>query len=245
MKVCAIVQARMNSSRLPGKVLKKVLDRPLLEYELERLKRARLVNEIVVATSDRPGDDVLEAFCADRRILCVRGPEEDVLARFYQAASLRAADVVVRVTGDCPLVDPEVVYRTVQMLLEGADRYDYVCNFFPRSFPRGLDCEALPFRVLENVWKKVSDKKEREHVTSHIYTRPLEFRIGNIGNTPDRSAHRWTVDTPEDFDLIEKILIALYPVKPAFNFKDVLELLSAHPEWAGINQSVQQKSLYE
>ncbi len=245
MKVCAIVQARMNSSRLPGKVLKKVLGRPLLEYELERLKRARLLNEIVVATSESPGDDVLEAFCADHRILCVRGPEEDVLARFYQTASLRAADVVVRVTGDCPLLDPEVVDRTVQMLLDGAGNYDYVCNFFPRTFPRGLDCEALPFRVLKHVWRKASDKREREHVTSHIYTRPLEFRIGNIGNTPNQSGHRWTVDTAEDFDLIEKILIALYPAKPAFNFKDVLELLSLHPEWVGINQSVRQKGLYE
>ena len=243
--ICLIVQARMNSQRLPGKVLRPVLGRPLLSYQIERLKRARLVDEFTVATSVNASDDPIVNYCRKEGISVYRGPEEDVLERFYGAALEKKASVIVRICADSPLVDPEVVDRVIRFYLERSDEFDYVCNFHPRTFPRGLDCEVFPFRVLEEVRRLAKDPKEREHVTTHVYARPSDYRIGNVAQPLDQSGHRWTVDTPEDLELITRILTALYPTAPRFTTEDVLRLLEKHPEWSALNETVKQKGFYE
>ncbi len=243
MTVCMIVQARMNSQRLPDKVLKKVLGRPLLGYEIERLRRVTLANKLIVATSLNAADDAIDQFCREEVISCFRGDEDDVLSRFYEAAKVNSARVVVRICADCPLIDPAVVDKTVRFYFKEQKRFDYVSNVLTRTYPRGMDCEVFSFKALEEAHLQATHPSEREHVTSFIYNRPDRYRLGNVQNGIDQSAYRWTVDTQEDFELIQKILSALYPLKPAFGMSDVLELYVEHPEWKRINERVQQRSI--
>lgn len=236
-----LIQARMNSARLPGKVLKPVLGKPLLAYELERLTRVRLADEIVVATTVHPSDDAIVDFCRASGVSFYRGSEEDVLSRFYEAAKNYSANTIVRVTADCPLIDPGTIDRVIHFFAEGG--YDYASNVLRRTFPRGMDVEVFTFAALETTHNESKTSPEREHVTPFIYNRPERFRLGGIQHPSDESGYRWTVDTPEDFSLIEKILTALYPSKPSFDLADLLELAAGHPEWSEINRQVKQKVL--
>lgn len=239
-RVVIILQARMGASRLPGKPLKTVLGRPLLSYQIERLRRARLADEIVVATTTEQQDDPIAAFCAENNIACFRGSEHDVLDRYYQAAKAFKADEVVRVTGDCPLIDPECVDQVIRRHLE--DTCDYTSNSLEkRTFPRGLDAEIFSFSLLEKAAKEATLPEEREHVTLYFYTHPQQFSLGKVEHSSDISHHRWTVDTAEDLELVTKILTALYPKNPNFLTKDILELLEKHPDWVKINAHIQQK----
>lgn len=232
----------MSSERLPGKVLKEVLERPLLEYELERLKRVQSVDEIIVATTVNHSDDLIAELCRRFSVFCFRGSEWDVLARFRAAARSRQADVVVRVSADCPLIDPEIVQKTLDFYLKNRLRYDYVSNILKRTYPRGMDCEVFSFQTLDETFAEAALKTDREHVTSFIYARPERYRLGGVTNDLDESHNRWTVDTQEDFDLIQKIISALYPSNPAFVLADILRLLSEKPEWRKINRHVRQKA---
>lgn len=243
MRVVIIVQARMGSSRFPGKVLKKVLDKPLLEYQLERLRRVRLAHDIVIATTTDPKDDAIVTACQIWGVHVYRGSEEDVLSRYYETARLHHADVVVRITADCPLIDPRVVDDVIRRYLEQAELVDYVSNTLQRSYPRGMDTEAFSFEVLEEAYFEASQAPEREHVTPFIYRHPERYRLANVIYASDQSHHRWTVDTPEDFQLIERILQSIYPKNPYFTLEDVLDLLTDHPEWIKINSHIQQKEL--
>ena len=241
MNVVAIIQARMTSTRLPGKVLREVLGKPLLEYQIERLRRCRRVDRLVVATTKNAADDPVIALCDRLGIASFRGSEYDVLARYYEAATIFRADPVVRLTADCPIIDPEVVDKVVGYYADTIGQYDHVSNAIMRTYPRGMDTEVFPYAALAIAHREAEAAPQREHVTPFLHRQPARFRLGHVLNDRDESRHRWTVDTPEDFDLISRIVSALYPSNPEFTMQDCLDLLSRHPDWYLINAEVSQK----
>jgi spore coat polysaccharide biosynthesis protein SpsF len=243
VKVAAIIQARVGSTRLPGKVLKKVLGKTLLEYQIERVKRAKAIDEIIIATTTKESDDQIVQLCQQLSIPYYRGSEEDVLSRYYEAATKFNVDVVVRLTSDCPIIDPNVIDKVVEHYLENKDRYDYVSNTLTRTYPRGLDTEVMSYEVLKRVHEEAKELVYREHVTAYIYHHPDQFRLCNVSNEKDESKHRWTVDTEEDFLLIKNILETLYPINPLFTLEDVIQILRDKPEWVEINAHIEQKKL--
>ena len=233
-KVVAVLQARTSSSRLPGKVLRPLQGRPMLERQIERIRRARRLDRLVVATSHHAEDDPIEALCKTLSVACFRGSLEDVLDRFYRAAASHRPDHVVRLTGDCPLCDPEIIDRVVAYHVEGG--YDYTCNVLEPTFPDGLDVEVMTRASLEAAWRESELPSQREHVTAFIQTQPARFRLGDVRNDADLSALRWTVDEPADFDLVERIYAALLPAKADFGTRDILALLAAQPALRTLNQ---------
>ena len=222
-KILAILQARTSSSRLPGKVLKPVMGAPMLARQIERIMRSAAINRLVVATSTEADDDPIETLCAPLGVDCFRGSLNDVLDRFYHAAKPYAPDHVVRLTGDCPLIDPLVIDRVIAFHLGGS--FDYTSNTVEPTFPDGLDVELMTYACLTAAWREAALPSQREHVTSFIYQHPERFRIGSYRQPQDHSAQRWTVDEPEDFELVSRIYAALYPVNPSFTTADILELL--------------------
>jgi spore coat polysaccharide biosynthesis protein SpsF len=243
IKTVIIVQARMTSTRLPGKVMKEVMGKPLLEYQIERLRQVRLADELVIATTTNDTDQPIVELCERLGVAYYRGSEEDVLSRYYEAAIQFGADIVVRVTSDCPLIDPGVVDEVIGLYIYNRDKYGYVSNTLERTYPRGLDTEVFSMAALEKAHKGAREQSEREHVTLYIYRRPEQFRLANSSSAVDYSQHRWTVDTPEDFELIKLILQELYPVNNRFAWLDVLNILNEHPEWVEINATVKQKEV--
>lgn len=240
MKVVAIVQARMGSTRLPGKVLKNLAGKPMLLRCLERLQRAQVLDDVVVATTVQPSDENIVKLCQECGWKFFRGSEDDVLDRYYWAAREFRADVVVRVTSDCPLIDPELVNQVVQEFLDRQPEVDYASNTFPqRTFPRGLDTEVLRFDVLEQAWREDRNPVWREHVTPYIWKQPGQFRIHGVVNDVNYSHMRWTVDTPEDLTFVR--CIYEHFGHDQFSWRDVLVALEEHPEWLEINRHVQQK----
>jgi spore coat polysaccharide biosynthesis protein SpsF len=231
--VLAILQARVSSSRLPGKVLKPILGRPMLRHQLDRVRRARALDEIVVATSDDPSDDAIDALCASIGTRRFRGSLTDVLDRFYQAALPFRPDLVVRLLGDCPLADPELIDRVVAF--QRAGQFD-LAGARMTMFPDGLDLDVIPFAVLEDAWRHAVRPSDREHVSLFITRQPERYRIGLLENDVDLSHLRWTVDEPEDFEMVRRIYEALYPANPAFTTKDILALLAGHPELSELNR---------
>ncbi|MEB3828476.1 glycosyltransferase family protein [Phormidium sp. CCY1219] len=245
MKTVIITQARMTSTRLPGKVLKRVLGKPLLEYQLERLRRVKLADEIVIATTTNQTDDPIVDLCDRLSVAYFRGSEEDVLERYYQAATAHQADVVVRVTSDCPLIDPQVIDTAIDYYLQNQPTYDYVSNCIKRTYPRGMDTEVFSSSVLEQAFLEATAQPDREHVTPFLYRQPERYCLGYVTYSEDCSHHRWTVDTPEDFELIQKIIEAVYPDRPKFTLEDCLKLLQQHPKWYLINSQIAQKNYGE
>lgn len=241
MKTVVVTQARMGSTRLPGKILKTVLGKTLLEYQIERLRRVKNADDVVVATTTVTQDDVLAQFCKERHITCFRGSEADVLSRYVGAAQASQADLIVRVTSDCPLIDPLLIDKTISLYREGSASYDYVSNILERTYPRGLDCEVFSRALLENCMTQDLTASEHEHVTAYIYRHPEKYKLGSLRHTTDCSQHRWTVDTPEDFELIRRILEAVYPKQPNFGWLDCLQVVEQHPEWDNLNSHVKQR----
>lgn len=242
-KVVAIIQARMTSSRLPGKVLLPVLGRPMFSYQIERLRKASRVSQIVVATTVNAADDPIVAFCLAEGLDFVRGSEHDVLSRYVLAAREYTADVVIRITSDCPLLDPDLVDKMVDEYF-GATHPDYVSNMLIPTWPYGMAVEVFSASALYEAGTESSDPVEREHVTPFIYRHPERYRLSSITLEENLSAHRWTVDTPEDFELVSRIITALYPRKPDFRMADVLSFLKSHPDCLLINQHIKQKTIY-
>jgi len=232
----------MTSTRLPGKVMKEVLGKPLLEYQFERLQRVKEADELIIATTNNDSDQPIVELCKRLGIAYYCGSEEDVLSRYYEAATQLGADVIVRVTSDCPLIDPSIVDRVIKLYKDKRDNYDYVSNTLTRSYPRGMDTEVFSYKVLEEAFINAKEKPEREHVTPYICWQPERYRLGNVSHHEDQSRHRWTVDQIEDFLLIENIIKALYPDKPHFNMTDVLDILKENPEWLKLNAEVEQKT---
>lgn len=235
--ILGILQARVSSSRLSGKVLKPILGQPMLLRQIERILRAKKIDKLLVATSIDNSDDPIEDLCHKNNIECFRGSLNDVLDRFYRAAKAFKPEHVVRFTGDCPLIDPQVADRLITLHLYGG--FDYTTLSSPPSFPDGLDTEAIYYPVLEQVWSEASLPSQREHVTLFIYQNPQRFEIGNLENTEDLSKMRWTVDQQEDFDLVTKIYEALYPKNSNFLMQDILNFLITNPNFAAINGKYQ------
>ncbi|MBN8553981.1 MAG: glycosyltransferase family protein [Deltaproteobacteria bacterium] len=231
----------MGSTRLPGKILKPILQKTLLEYEIERLKRVKSATQIIIATTTDKKDDAVEALCKKIDIEVFRGSESDVLSRYFEAAKKFKASVVVRITADCPLIEPEIVDQAIRIFLESPSSASYVSNTIHRTFPRGLDVEVFSFEALKNAHEKATDQADREHVTPFIKRHTDLPHLKNILHSEDFSHYRWTVDTPEDFELIKRVLEALYPQDPHFTLKDVLRLLEIHPDWPQINAHIEQK----
>ena len=243
MRTVAIVQARMTSTRLPGKILRPILGRPMLALLVERLQRARRLDGVVVATTVRPTDDPVEALTRQLGVGCFRGSEDDVLDRVVRAARAFDAELIVEITGDCPLIDPGVIDELVDTF--AAHDVDYVSNVLERTYPRGLDTQVFPTRVLEEVARLTQDPVDREHVSLYIYAHPERFRLLNVasGLPADAAALRLTVDTIEDLDLIRTVYEELYPLRPDFRLADVLSLFEERPSLRDINRDVQQKAV--
>jgi len=232
--ITVIIQARTGSTRLPGKVLKEIGGRTLLEILVERVKHATLVDKIIVATTDKTEDDKIVGLVEKLGLDCFRGSENDVLDRYYQAARKFKADTVIRITGDCPLMDPKVIDQVVGFYKENSDKFDYVSNIRPPTFPDGMDVEVFPFTVLEKAWKNAELPSEREHVTAYIANHPEIFRIGNVVYKYNASSVRLTVDSEEDFKLIERILKG-FDYENNFSLEDILDFRKKYPDIFLIN----------
>lgn len=241
MRIVLIDQARMSSTRLPGKILKQVLDKPLLLYQIERLKRAKRLSQIVIATTVNPQDDIIANTAKEQGVSVYRGSEEDVLQRYAETAKQFQADFIVRITSDCPLIDPAIIDACIEQFLK-SPQYDYISNTLDLTFPRGMDVEVFTQKALQTAHEKAKRTPEREHVTPYIYQHPDIFKIGHFKNSENLSQYRLTVDTQEDFDLIKMIIESLYPKDPEFNLEKIIKLLGKHPEWAEINAQVKQKT---
>ncbi|QOZ78429.1 spore coat protein [Bradyrhizobium sp. CCBAU 53351] len=232
--ILAILQARMSSTRLPGKVLKPILGRPMLAWQIDRIRRSKAIDRLVVATSQESSDNPIENFCEANRVACYRGALQDVLARFHGAAiAFGPAQHVVRLTGDCPLIDWTIIDAAVE--LQRRSGSDLAGNAVDRTYPDGLDVEVVSFSALERAQRAATDAGEREHVTQYIYRHPEAFKLAHLTQSPDLAALRWTVDTAADFEMVEKVLTALADRHNDFLQQDVLDLLKAHPEIAAIN----------
>jgi spore coat polysaccharide biosynthesis protein SpsF len=241
-KIVAIVQARMGSTRLPGKVLLPLLGEPMLVQEMARIGRSKRISSTIVATTHLPADDRIVDLCRKQGWQYCRGSEQDVLDRYYHCARQAGADVVVRLTSDCPLIEPAVIDRVIEAFARNSPDVDYVSNVLPpRTFPRGLDTEVFSFAALERSWKEDKNPLLREHVTQYMVQNPDKFRISGITNTRDLSGLRWTVDTKEDFRLVTEIYSHFGHNR--FSMEDVLSLMEKRPELLRINQDIPQKEV--
>jgi spore coat polysaccharide biosynthesis protein SpsF len=214
----------------------------MLARQIERLSRSELTDRIVVATTDRSEDDaIVDLLRTMSGVYSYRGPEDDVLRRYVEAANEYDADVIVRVTADCPLIEPTVIDTAIKSYLEHSSSITYVTNGIVRTYPRGLDVEVFPLQALETAHSEAKSSADREHVTPYIWRQPERFPRYDLVDSEDNSHLRWTVDTNEDFELIDKIYEALFPAKPAFNYQDALQLVRQHPDLSMINQHIHQK----
>jgi spore coat polysaccharide biosynthesis protein SpsF len=245
MKVVCIVQARVGSTRLPGKVLKKIYDKTVLQHDIERLQRVENISKLVIATTESKQDNQIIDECTRLNVKYFRGSEQNVLSRYYFAAKENNADVVVRATSDCPLIDPQTTEKIIDFYLKHQDIYDYVSNTIDRTYPRGLDTEVFSFQALEKAFFSASKEYEREHVTPYIYQHPEEFKIFQYKNDKDYSDYRWTLDTEEDLKVIELIYEGLYFKNEAFDFDDILQFIEKNPYIIEINKAITQKKLGE
>lgn len=241
--VKVIIQARTGSTRLPGKVLKELCGNPVLWHVWNRLRHARKVDDIIIATTILSEDDSIQSFCEEHNIPFYRGSSNDVLSRYYEAAKTFNAETIIRVTADCPVIDPVVIDHLIDSYVN--EKVDYMSNGMVRTFPRGLDAEIFSFKILERTHKEAKLEYEREHVTPYIYNHPEIFSPMSFLNTEDISSHRWTVDTKEDFSLIKIIFDSLYHKKEIFLLDDILKLFDENPGLAKINQNIEQKKLGE
>ena len=232
----------MGSSRLPGKVMKDLSGQPMLARVVNRVRRARMPNKVVIATSTETADDTIAEFCDVHSVPVFRGNELDVLDRYYRAAQAHAADVIVRITSDCPLIEPEIVDRVVEVFQESQP--DYASNTMMRTYPRGLDVEVVGMAALERAWREAAEAYQRIHVTPYFYQNPTIFRCLNVTDEDDHGSYRWTVDTVEDLEFVRAIYARLGP-SDVFGWRDVLDLLKCEPALAGMNRGVPQKTLQE
>ncbi len=237
MKTIAVIQARTGSTRLPGKVFADIAGRTMLERVTERTRRAALVDEIWIATTTEPADDVIASWCSGRAIPVYRGSVDDVLSRYAAIARQNTADAIVRITSDCPMIDPDVIDAVVADFHRGGA--DYVSNTLVRSWPRGLDVETIRPAALLAAGAEAEEDYERAHVTAFLYRRPERFVLRNVPG-PDRGDARWTVDTPADLELVRAMYAAL---GEDFTWEQALALYDSRPDIAALNAGVEQKPL--
>ncbi len=232
--IAAIIQARLGSTRTPGKTMRLIANKPLLEYSVDRAKQARYIDKVIVATTTSTKDDLISEWCKEKGIDSFRGSEDDVLDRYFQTASHFEADIIVRITSDCPFVDPQIIdLLTLSLKVFGAD---YASNRIKnRSWPHGLDVEVFAFNALKTTWKNAKQKREREHVTPYIMGHPELFKHLEVPLKEDLSQYRLTVDYPEDLEFT-RIMIEKYNADK-MNWREIIDLLKKHPELVAINAS--------
>ena len=238
-KLIAVVQSRMGSTRLPGKVMKQICGKPMLLLMLERLSQSKLIDEIVVATTTNPNDDVIFECVKNNNYSVFRGSEFDCLDRHYRAAIKYNASYVAKITPDCPLIDPEIVDQVLGYFLENLDDYDYVSNAHPPTWPDGLDFEVFSLAALEKAHQEAVEQNHREHTTTYIWSNPQKFRIGNVVMPNGKNlfmSHRWTVDFPEDFEFVKNIYENLYTDGRIFLTEEILSFLEKRQDIQKINQ---------
>ena len=245
MKKVVIMQARTGSTRLPGKVMKNLFGKTILGHIITRIKISPLIDDVIIATTSSKEDEVIVEEAKKYNIQCFRGSEEDVLSRFYFASKSIDTNIIVRITADCPLIDPYVMETMLnkfhELKAEGV-KVDYLSNTLERTYPRGLDVEIFSRESLEKAYNEALKQYEREHVTPYIYRHPELFLLYSFKNNEDLSHYRWTLDTVEDWTFIAEVYARLYNEKNIFTTKDVLELLRREPELIGINSTVEQMS---
>jgi len=243
MKMVAIIQARMGSTRLSGKVMKELKGKTVLSHVIERVRQSKMIDDIIIATTILDKDDVIEQEAIKYGAKVFRGSEEDVLSRYYYAAKENNADIVIRITSDCPLIDSNVIDEIIRYYLN--NDYEIVTNagsdLSQRTYPRGLDTEIFSFQMLENAFSKAKQKYQREHVTPHIYEN--SDKIYFYKNSIDYSKYRWTLDTEEDYELINIIYDRLYKGKHDFYLDDIIKLFYNEPQLIRINEHIEQKKL--
>ena len=242
-RIVAVIQARIGSSRLPSKVLMDIAGRPMLWHVVNRLNYSSLINNIVIATTTEGEDDAIEGFCAREGIDCYRGSEENVLDRYYQAAKFYKADIIVRITADCPLIDPHVSDKVISGYLKNMSNFDGASNIINRRYPRGLDTEVISLATLEKTWKEAKSPHQTEHVTPYIYEHPELFKLLSIENDVDLSGLRWTVDEEVDLKLVRELYARLYKSGKSFFLDDILQVLTKEPHLVEINKFVKQKKV--
>ena len=240
MKITAIIQARMGSTRLPGKVLMDLGGKTVLARVVSRLRRAALVNEIVVATTNSAADDAIVRECHQLEVPSFRGSETDVLDRYYEAARVCEDGAIVRITSDCPVVDPQLVDETIRVFHQQCG--DCASNVFPRTYPRGLDTEIFTITALEQAWRDAHEPYEREHVTPYFYEHPELFRLVSQRGQTDYSQYRWTLDTAEDLELLRTIY-SRFDDEDDFSWRKVIQLMEHEPELAELNSRVIQNAM--
>lgn len=241
MKIVTIIQARMGSTRLPGKVLKDIGGQPVLARVVNRIRRARNVGEVVVASTNNCSDDVIADECRRLSVECFRGEELDVLDRYYQCARAYKADAVVRICSDCPMIEPEVSDQVIEAFLER--RPDYASNTVVKTFPRGLDTEILTMDALSRAWRN-AQQYQRVHVTPYVYENPREFPIYPVTCERDYSSFRWTLDTADDLQFMRAVY-ERFDNDDRFYWRDAIALLECEPALATINAHVTVKALQE
>ncbi len=241
MKILAIIQARMGSERLPGKVVELIDGKPMLQHVVERTKRCGLIDEVAIATTINPSDQPIADLCNSQDWKLFRGSEHDVLDRYYQAASFYNAQLIVRITSDCPLIDPDWITRVIDPIRSSDLLVDYCSNVFPtRTLPRGLDVEVVTMSTLRRLWVNCKSPRLKEHVTLAVREKPEDYRIHSVNHSEDLSAFRWTVDTLDDLNLIRQVFEHFG--QNDFDWRQVRELMKVRPELSLINQHVQQKA---
>ena len=241
MRKLIIAQARMASTRLPGKVMKIVCGKPLLEHFINRLKRVKSADQIVIATTVNETEDIIVDLCKKLDISYYRGSEEDVLGRYYEAAVEYGGDIIIRITSDCPVIDPEVVDYLINFYTNNIEKYDYVSNTLKRTYPQGMDSEIISFDILKEAHLNAYDPFDREHVTPFFISRPSRYRLHNIEHSTNLSHYRLTIDTSEDLDLVKKIFKELFFTNHKFTMRDILSVMEANPDWIKINSHVKHK----
>ncbi|MCX7876780.1 MAG: glycosyltransferase family protein [Melioribacteraceae bacterium] len=237
MHIVTVIQARLSSSRLRGKVLLPILEKPVLLRMIERVKCSKLIGNLVIATSTNPEDDQIEKLCSENSIECFRGSLNDLLDRHYQVALKYNAEAVVKIPSDCPLIDPTIIDKVINYYLE--TNFDYVSNLHPATYPDGNDVEIFSFNALEKAWKEATKNYEREHTTPYFWENSDLFKIGNVvweTGLDLSTSLRFTLDYIEDYYLIKKIFEELYPKNKFFLLKDILNLLNEKPDLLKLNE---------
>jgi spore coat polysaccharide biosynthesis protein SpsF len=243
MNIIAFVQARLGSSRLPGKALREIQGKPMIWHVIDRLKHSKHISKIVVATTINPLDEKIAAFCEQNNVGYHRGSEMDLVSRFYETAKKFNADIIVRIWGDCVMIDPQIVDKGIAMLLDG--KLDYVSNVRPPSFPRGMDFEVFTFAALERDFKETSDPFYREYMTDYIFRNPDKFKLGNLANDTDMSSRCLYVDYADDLALAQEIYKEMHAQgKTMFYLQDILDLLEQNPRLKQMNAGLQRYSDY-
>lgn len=240
MKTAAIIQARMGSTRLPGKALRDIAGETMLARVVSRVRRTSLLDQIIIATTTELADSAIVAECERLGVACFQGSEADVLDRYYQAALAFDVDTVVRITSDCPLIEPVIIDQVITTFYE--TEADYASNSLSRTFPRGLDTEVFKNSVLKQNWQAATELYQRSHVTPYIYQNPDLFRLVEVTSNTDYSQHRWTVDTLADWQLVEAIYAHFAP-QTDFDWQDILHLLQQQPHLQTINVDIEQKAI--